>query len=106
MGFAGTAVAQQQTQEKQPERVKLIRSSESKPVQEKSETTTTKKVKTPAEELKACEATLEAINKKEAWIKENPEELKKAKAAGWFEDAAKTRESLTKRIEELKQTQK
>ena len=53
------------------------------------------------EEIQNCKNQLEAIDTKEAWLKANPEELKVATEAGWFEDAKATREKLLVRIKEL-----
>ncbi len=57
---------------------------------------------TPEQEIKNCQSQIEAIDKKEAWIRSNPEELKTANETNWFENADKTREDLRKRIAELK----
>ena len=86
------------TSEKKPERMKIVNGGE----QENVESSDPVKKQTPEEELKSCEAQLEAINKKEAYLKENPEALKVAKENGWFEDAQKTKTILIKRINELK----
>lgn len=53
------------------------------------------------QEIEQCKSLLEALAAKEAWIRSNPEELKTATEAGWFEDAAATRAKLEARIKEL-----
>jgi hypothetical protein len=52
-------------------------------------------------ELQAKRDLLKALDKKEAWIKSNPEELKIAEENGWFTQAEKTRVEVRKRIKEL-----
>lgn len=52
-------------------------------------------------ELQAKKSHLAALDKKEAWIRSNPEELKLAQEQGWFKNAEKTRVELRKRIKEL-----
>jgi hypothetical protein len=56
---------------------------------------------TKEQEIKQCKDHLDALDTKEAWLRSNPEELKKAEEAGWFEDAKATREKLLARIKEL-----
>ncbi|MBK6525886.1 MAG: hypothetical protein IPG07_10245 [Crocinitomicaceae bacterium] len=56
---------------------------------------------TKEQEIKQCRDHLEALDTKEAWLLANPEELKKAEDAGWFEDAAVTRARLQARLKEL-----
>jgi hypothetical protein len=82
--------------EKKAERVKLVKGGESMP------STTEKTVKTPEQELKSCENQLEALNKKEAYLRSNPAEMKVAEENGWFKDADQTRATLEARIKELK----
>ena len=82
--------------EKKAERVKLVKGGESMP------STTEKTVKTPEQELKSCENQLDALNKKEAYLRSNPAEMKVAEDNGWFKDAAQTRATLEARIKELK----
>jgi len=53
------------------------------------------------EEIQNCKNHLDALDKKEAWIRSNPEEMKIATENGWFEDAAATRSKLLTRIKEL-----
>jgi len=53
------------------------------------------------EEIQNCKNHLEALDKKEAWIRSNPEELKLANENGWFDQAAATRATLLARIKEL-----
>lgn len=60
-----------------------------------------KPVLTKEEEIKQCKDLLEALDVKEAWLRANPEELKTAEEAGWFEDAAATRAELSARLKEL-----
>ncbi|MEZ4936257.1 MAG: hypothetical protein R2799_01545 [Crocinitomicaceae bacterium] len=52
-------------------------------------------------ELRAKKDLLTALDKKEAWIRSNPEEMKKAEESGWFKNAEKTRSEVRKRIKEL-----
>ncbi len=52
-------------------------------------------------ELQAKRDLLNALDKKEAWIRSNPEEMKKAQEAGWFKNAEKTRAEVRKRIKQL-----
>lgn len=52
-------------------------------------------------ELRAKKDLLNALDKKEAWIRSNPDELKKAQETGWFKNAEKTRAEVRKRIKEL-----
>lgn len=60
-----------------------------------------KPVLTKEEEIKQCNDLLQALATKEAWLRANPEEFKKAEEAGWFEDAAATRAELNARLKEL-----
>lgn len=57
---------------------------------------------TPEQEIKNCQSQIDALDKKEAWIRSNPEELAIAQDTNWFENADKTRADLRKRIAELK----
>lgn len=95
-GFSQLA---EKKEDKKVERIKVVKGGESKPV---STEKTTKVVLSPEEELKSCEAQLDALNKKETYLRSNPEQLKVAEENGWFADAEKTRAVLTKRINELK----
>ncbi|MCB0478033.1 MAG: hypothetical protein KDC84_07715 [Crocinitomicaceae bacterium] len=52
-------------------------------------------------ELQSKKDLLKALDKKEAWIRSNPEELKLAEESGWFANAEKTRAEVRKRIKEL-----
>ncbi len=56
---------------------------------------------TKEQEVQQCKEHLDALDKKEAWLRANPEELKIAQEAGWFEDAAITRARLNARLKEL-----
>ncbi len=56
---------------------------------------------TKEQEIQQCKEHLDALDKKEAWLLANPEELKIAQEAGWFEDAAVTRARLQARLKEL-----
>ena len=49
---------------------------------------------------------IKALDEKEEWIRNNPEELKIAKEQGWFEFAAKTRKELRAQIAELENKKK
>ena len=86
----------QETQPR-PERIKIVKGGESVPVK-----TVAKPKLTPAQELESCQTQLEALNKKEEYIRATPSELKLAEENGWFVDAAMTRAQLEKRIAELK----
>lgn len=88
-GFVFNGYSQENN--KKPERIKLYPSTHA------NETKLT-----PEQEILECEQHLEALDGKEAWIKENPEELKIANENGWFEKADKTRVELKARIKELK----
>ena len=88
-GFVFNGYSQENN--KKPERIKLYPSSHAN--EEKL---------TPEQEIQECEQHLEALDAKEAWIKENPEELTKANESGWFTNAEKTRVELKARIKELK----
>lgn len=81
------------------ERIKIVPAGEPAATDPKN---IVKKVQTPAEELESCETQLDALIKKEAYIRSNPEELKLAEENGWFTDAAITKATLEKRINELK----
>jgi hypothetical protein len=88
-----SVVAFSQSDQKKPERIKLVPSGHS--------TTTTKEM-SKAEQIKRCEDQISALDAKEAIILEDPEETKIAKETGWFKNAAKQRTELKARIEELK----
>lgn len=100
IGFCFISFAQEAEKvDKKPERIKVVKGGESTPYQaEKS----VKKEQTPEKELKNAEYLLEALIKKEAFIRNNPEELKLANENGWFADAEITKAKLEKRIGELK----
>lgn len=95
VGFSTATTAQVKT-EKKPERIRLVKGGESG----------VKETISPADEIKRCESNLKALDQKEAWLKKNPEELKKATEDGWFTDAKKTRAILNARIKELKEQTK
>lgn len=84
------------TQQENPEvsKMKLY------PVEKKSTSAEQKEI-SKEEEIQNCKNLLVALDTKEAWLKANPEELKVATEAGWFEDAQATREKLLARIKEL-----
>lgn len=86
LGAAFSGSAQEKKTENQP--MKLV------PIE-------TSKI-SPEEEIKNCQSQIEALDKKEAWIRSNPEELKIANETNWFVNADKTRDDLRKRISELK----
>lgn len=88
-GFVFNGYSQENN--KKPERIKLYPS-----------THTSETKLTPEQEIQECEQHLEALDAKEAWIKENPEELKIANENGWFANADQTRVQLKARIKELK----
>lgn len=53
------------------------------------------------QELKAKKDLLTSLDKKEQWIRSNPDELKIAQENGWFKKAEQTRAEVRKRIKEL-----
>ena len=63
-----------------------------------TKTTEEKTALSKEEELKNCYNLLEALDAKEAYIRSNPEELKKATESVWFENAEKTRTELKAKI--------
>lgn len=80
-----------------PERIKIVKGGESVPVK-----TAAKLKLTPAQELENCQTQLDALTKKEAYIRSNPTELALAEENGWFIDAAIAKAQLEKRIGTLK----
>lgn len=94
--FLGGGVFGQETGTS-PERIKIVKGGESVPVK-----TAAKPKLTPAQELESCQTQLDALTKKEAYIRANPSELALAEENGWFIDAAIARAQLEKRIGELK----
>ena len=89
-GAAFTGVSQEK--QNTPERIKLV------PSGHQTQSTQLSK----EEEIKKCEALLEALDIKEEQIRKNPEEILIASEAGWFENAEKQRKELKARIIELK----
>jgi len=71
-------------------------------------TATTQKVDNRTDEQKIADYKyhIKALNEKEEWIRNNPEELKIAQEQGWFEFAAKTRKELRAQIAELENKKK
>jgi len=53
------------------------------------------------QELQSKRGLLTSLDKKEAWIRSNPEELAIATENGWFTNAEKTRKEIRQRIKEL-----
>ena len=92
-GVSLTGFSQESNKQK-PERIKLVPSTHSN---ENSQQTKL----SPAEEIKNCEEQIEALDTKEAWIRNNPEETKMATENGWFVNAEETRVKLRARIKEL-----
>jgi len=70
--------------------------------------TATQKVDNRTDEQKIADYKyhIKALDEKEEWIRNNPEELKIAKEQGWFEFAAKTRKELRAQIAELENKKK
>ena len=100
IGFCFVSFSQEAEKvDKKPERVTIVKGGES--VSNPSSSATKKEI-TPAKELANAENLLNAINKKEVYIRNNPEELKLANENGWFEKTAVTKAKLQKRIKELK----
>lgn len=96
--FAGISQSAESS-EKKTERITLIKGGES------SSNETTKpssKKMSPAQELAQCENQLLALDKKEAYIRSNPEEMKIATESNWFVNADNARAILRKRVAELK----
>lgn len=52
-------------------------------------------------EYKKLKMKLEALDRKEEWIRSNPEEMKIAEETNWFINANNTRKEIRKRIKEL-----
>lgn len=85
--------------EKKTERITLIKGGESS----SNETSKSSHKKlSPTEELAQCENQLIALDKKEAYIRSNPEEMKIATESNWFVNADHARAILRKRLAELK----
>lgn len=60
------------------------------------------KTMTTEEEIEYCQGVIEALEKKEAYLKSNPEENKIALEEGWYEKAEATKAEMRARIAELK----
>jgi hypothetical protein len=94
--IGGTVVGHAQENEtNKSERIKLY------PIEGANSKTETGTL-SPEEEIKQCQDHIEALNIKEASIRSNPEETKKATENGWFVNANATREQLNARIKELR----
>lgn len=91
IGFGQT----EPSKETKTNRIKVVKGGE--PVNKKE---TIKK--TPADELKSCEAQLKAVNAKEAHLKADPKRNKEALDNGWYKEAERNKVILTARINELK----
>ncbi|MBD3638769.1 MAG: hypothetical protein HUJ25_15555 [Crocinitomicaceae bacterium] len=89
LGISVTSYSQENNTSK-PERVELY------PYTPSSNTIT------PEQEIANCEAQIEALDTKEAKIRESEEQIKIAEENGWFEQAEKNRQELQARIKELK----
>lgn len=78
--------------------------------QEKVNNSAVKTVKvdnrTDAEKIASCKYQIASLDKKEEWIRSNPEEYKIALEQGWFENAAKTRKELKSQIAEIENKNK
>jgi hypothetical protein len=92
---SGSLMAQAETTNK-PERITIVKTQ--KHSNPSSEAPLVKEKELNEKEIKAL---LVALDKKEAWIRENPEELELAIENGWFEDAAKTRKTLNQKLKAL-----
>lgn len=101
IGLSGVSFAQEKT-EKKPERIKLVKNGQSSSVKTNDVKQPVKKELSPAEEISRCEATLKALDQKEAWLRSNPNELEIALENNWFKNANETRATLNARIKELK----
>ncbi|WP_070136854.1 hypothetical protein [Crocinitomix algicola] len=91
IGFGQT----EPSKETKTNRIKVVKGGE--PVVEKGA-----EQKSPADELKACEAQLKAINAKEAHLKADPKRNKEALDNGWYREAERNKLILSTRIKELK----
>ena len=80
-----------QVDPQKPERIKLVK------FQDNNSTTIT-----PEQQIARYESFLESLNKKEAYLKSDPEALKVAEENGWFAKAEETRKSVKAKIEVLK----
>lgn len=100
-GFTVSGSAQENNGQK-PERIKLYK------VESPTTTGSTtqsnqngQKFASAEEEIQYCKGHIEALDKKEEWIRQNPEEHKIALENGWYENAEKQRTELRARIAEL-----
>ena len=96
--IASTVLAQEKV-DKKPERIKLVKDKSEAPSKEESKETVVSK----EDKIQSLNNLLIALDKKEAWIRNNPEELEVAIETGWFEATEKTRISIAKELKELKQ---
>lgn len=86
-GFAASA---QEKDQKKPERIKLVKIESDK------------NNLTPAEqEIQNLQYQLDALDNKEALIRQNPEETRIATEQGWFDKTNATRVQIRARIKEL-----
>lgn len=62
---------------------------------------TRRPIKTPSEKIKEIDAFIESIDKKIAYVKEDPTEIKRAEEENWFEKMEQTKKELIKEKELL-----
>ena len=76
--------------------------------QQKTTSTPVEKVdnRSDEEKLVAYKSHLDALDKKEEWIRSNPAETKIANEQGWFINAAQTRKELKAQIAEIENKKK
>ena len=89
---ASVGLSQEKKTEK-PARITIVKVEDTKPKE---------KTVSVEDQIKSLNNQLLALDKKEAWIRENPEELLIAVDQGWFENAEKTRVAIQKELKELK----
>ena len=91
MGTAFVSTAQEKDPQK-PQRINKLVKIE----------TNQEKINPVEQEIKNLEYQLEALDNKEAIIRQDPEETRIATAQGWFEKTEATRAQIRARIDELK----
>lgn len=92
----------QENKEGESQKIKLYKVENTSQSNKKEETTS--KFKSAEEEIAWCENQIAALDKKEEWIRNNPEETRIAEEEGWFTKAEATRAELRARIKELQTT--
>jgi hypothetical protein len=95
--FTGLSASAQQGE---PQRIKLVKIETNGSSQQT--TTTPHQTLSPEQEIRNLEYQLQALDNKEALIRQNPEETLIATQEGWFEKTEATRLRIKARINELK----